>query len=177
MPDVVYYVAASLDGFIATPDGGVEWLSPFQIAGEDYGYEAFASSIDCALMGRKTYEQVLGFGDWVYGETPCYVFSRTQREPVAPSITTTDRSPRDVLAEMEARGLKRAWLVGGTALASSFRDEGWISEWILSIMPVILGQGIPLFSGTGPSESLKLMGSTSYPNGVVQLRYTRGESP
>lgn len=173
MPEVVYYAAASLDGFIATPDGRFDWLSPYPLDVEDYGYKELIDSIDSALMGRKTYEQVAEMGEWPYGDTPMYVFSRKALDPVGPSVTITSQSPRDVMAEMDRRGLRRAWLLGGGELASSFRKEGLISEWILSIMPVILGGGIPLVAPGGPIEPLKLTATQAYPSGVVQLKYAR----
>ncbi len=173
MPEVAYYVAMSLDGFLATPDGGVDWLAPFQAEGEDYGYAGFLASVDGLIFGRKTYEQVLGFGEWPYPEIPAYVVSRTPVPSASPSVTVTPLDPREVIASMKAKGLKRAWLVGGAALAASFHDAGLISEWIISIMPVTLGAGIPLLSGSVRIERLELAGSKTYPDGVVQLRYTR----
>ena len=173
MPEVVYYVAASLDGYIATPDGGVEWLAPFEGTGEDYGYAKFYASVDAVLLGRKTYEQSLSFGEWPYPGKPCWVFSRQQIEVAQPGVTLTTQSPIEVTAALRARNLRRAWLVGGGELAASFRAHGLITEYIVSIIPVILGAGVPLFASPGPKENLKLADSKSYPNGVTQLRYVR----
>jgi len=86
---VLFYVAASLDGYIATSDGGVDWLSQFEAEGEDYGYAAFFESIDGLLMGRATYDQVLGFGEWVYGEKPCWVCTGRSLHPPKPNIFAT----------------------------------------------------------------------------------------
>ena len=79
MIEIVYYVACSLDGFIATRDAGVDWLSTVEAEGEDYGYREFFDGVDAMLMGSRTYEQVLGFGQWPYGDKRCVVFS--QRQP------------------------------------------------------------------------------------------------
>ena len=173
MPEVVYYVAASLDGYIATPDGGVEWLAPFEGTGEDYGYAKFYASVDAVLLGRKTYEKSLSFGEWPYPGKLCWVFSRGRLEISRPDANVTARSPAEVVAEIAARGLRRAWLVGGGALAASFRAQGLITEHIVAIVPVILGAGIPLFASGGPKDNLRLADSKSYPNGLIQLRYTR----
>ena len=125
--EVVYYVAVSLDGFIATPDGGVDWLAPFEGGDEDYGYAAFYASVDAVLLGRRTCRQALSFGAWPYADKPCWVFSRRGRRElsaVPTGVTTTAASPREVVAGLERRGVGRAWLVGGGELAGSFRDQG-----------------------------------------------------
>lgn len=174
MPDIVYYVAVSLDGFIATPDGGVGWLAPFEASGEDYGYAAFLSSVDALLLGSRTYEQALTFGPWPYGDKPSWVFTHRRLELVD-GVRATDRSPADVVSEMDALGVSRAWLVGGAALASSFRAEGLITQYVVSVMPVILGGGVPLFGERGPAERLRLLDTVAYADGVVQVRYARLE--
>jgi dihydrofolate reductase len=169
---IVYYVAASLDGYIATPDGKVEWLAPFEGSAEDYGYSAFLTSVDVLFMGSRTYEQLLTFGPWPYADKATWVFSRRSLEPVA-GVIVTDATPAAVAAEVDAGGSNRAWLVGGATLAGSFRAEGLITEYVVSVMPVILGAGIPLLAASGPAERLRLVDSTSFPSGVIQARYVR----
>jgi dihydrofolate reductase len=185
MLEIIYYVAASLDGYIATPDGGVAWLAPFEAAGEDYGYAAFYASVDALLLGSRTYEQVCTFDPWPYPGKPCRVFSRRPLAPARPEVTVTARSPRQVAAELEACGIRRAWLVGGGQLAAAFRAEALITEYIVAVIPVVLGAGIPLFGAPAPdlrglpekpkvstaSEPLQLVEHQVYPNGVAQLRY------
>ena len=168
---MIYYVAASLDAFIAPPDGSVDWLSPFEVEGEDYGYAEFYASIDAVLLGSRTYEQSRTFGQWPYSEKPCWVFSKRSLDVPNSEVTVTSQSPIQVLAEMQSRGLKRVWLVGGGQLAASFRAEGLFTEYIVSIIPVTLGNGVPLFTLSKNHEILKLIASQQYPNGVVQLRY------
>jgi dihydrofolate reductase len=160
--EIVYYVAASLDGFIATPDGGIEWLQPFEHTGEDYGYAEFYASVEAVLMGRKTYEQCLKFPEWPYAGKPYWMLSGSN-----------GNTPTSVVAEMRSRGIRRAWLVGGGRLAAAFRAEGLITEHIVSVIPVLLGAGIPLFHGAASRQDLKLLGTKSYDNGIVQLRYAR----
>ena len=170
MPEIIYYVAASIDGYIATPDGGVDWLAPFEGGLEDYGYSAFYDSVDAILLGSRTYEQVLTFGDWPYPGKPSWVFS-AREFPVEPEVTFTHASPVEIAADLDAPGTRRAWLVGGAALASSFRNVGLITEYIISVMPVVLGGGIPLFAKPGPREKLTLVSEMRYEDGVVQLTY------
>jgi dihydrofolate reductase len=102
------------------------------------------------------------------------VFSRRPLAPETDVIVTT-RSPTEVAVEMRALGVRRAWLVGGAALAASFRAEALISEYILSVMPVVLGGGVPLFAGSGEQERLRLVESTQFVSGVVQTGTRRGD--
>lgn len=171
MTEVVYYFAASLDGFIATADGGVEWLAPFEAADEDYGYSDFYASVDSVLLGRKTFEQSLTFGPWPYPGKACWVFTHAEMEPPAPEVKMTSASPAEVLTELHQKGYERAWLVGGAELAGSFRAAGLISEYIVSIIPVVLGGGIPMLALPGASERLQLIEALPYPSGLIQLRY------
>jgi dihydrofolate reductase len=171
MVEIVYYVASSLDGYIATTDGGVEWLPAIESTGEDYGYYAFYASIDALLMGSHTYEQVLRHGRWPYSGKPCWVFSRRQLQVAQAEIILTSQSPRDIVAELHTRRLHRVWLVGGGELAESFRAQGLITEYVIGVIPTILGAGIPLFASPGPREQLKLIECKAFPRGEVLLRY------
>ena len=174
MPEIIYYVAASLDGFIATPDGGTAWLAPFEAAGEDYGYAAFYASIDALLLGSRTYEQALTFDPWPYPGKPCWVFSGRPLPAAQPGVIVTAQTPRQVATELAERGVRRVWLIGGGHCAAAFQAEGLISEYIVSIIPVILGAGIPLFGVAGLQEKLRLVEYKVYPNGVIQLKYSGG---
>ena len=163
--EIIYYVAASLDGFIAAPDGGIDWLQPFENTGEDYGYAEFYASVEAVLLGRATYEKCLEFPEWPYAGKPYWVLSKK-----------TGSTPAAVVSEMRSRAIRRAWLVGGGRLAAAFRAEGLITQHIVSVIPVLLGAGIPLFDGPAPREELKLLGTKTYNNGIVQLRYARAAS-
>ena len=156
--DIVYYVASSLDGYIATPDGGIEWLRPFEDADEDYGYGEFYASVEAVLLGRKTYEQCLQLPEWPYAGKPYWVLSGQ-----------TGSGPAAVVSEMRSRGIRRVWLVGGGKVAAALRVERRITRYVISVIPVLLGTGIALFDGPAPPQSLKLVASRSYATGVVQL--------
>jgi dihydrofolate reductase len=171
MSEIIYYLAASLDGFIATPDGGVEWLAEFEAPGKDFGYSDFYQSIDALFMGRRTYEQVLSFGEWPYPGKPSWIFSRRPLAISTPDITLADKNPKELLPELEKQDLHRFWLVGGASLAASFRAQGLINEMIITIMPVILGGGIPIFDPEGPGERLALLDSKKFENDIMQLHY------
>ena len=170
---IVYYVAASLDGFIGTLEGGVEWLAPFEERGEDHGYAEFYGTVDAVLVGGRTYDACLKHGEWPFPGKACWVLTRQDREATRPEVTFTDLDPVEIARELERRGIKRAWLVGGGELAGAFRDAGLIDEYIISHIATILGDGIPIFGFSSGKEDLHLLGSKTYPDGVVQNRYRR----
>jgi dihydrofolate reductase len=171
LPYLVYYAAASLDGFIATSDGGVEWLAPFEASAEDYGYADFYASVDALVMGRRTYDQVLTFGEWPYQDKPVCVFSTRPLVPVSASVVASPAAPAAVLGDLEAAGAARVWLVGGGALAGSLAAASLIDEYIISTMPVLLGSGVPLLGGVEVSSTLTLVESRRYVDGVIQSVY------
>jgi len=175
VPEVIYYVAASVDGYIATMDGGIEWLAPFEGTGEDYGYAQFYDSVEAVLLGRRTYETSLAFAEWPYPGKPCWVFSHGNIRSLSSDVVRTAQAPVEVMDHIATSGVRRTWLVGGGALAASFRAEGLITEYIITIVPVVLGAGVPLFADPGPPERLQLVEEKSYPKGLVQLRYVRAE--
>ena len=178
MVEVIYYVAASLDGYIATSNGGVDWLTRFHTAGEDHGAGELQSSVDALLMGSHTYEFALQLGHWPSPDKPSWVFTHRDLRLLHPSITLTSQTPAEVIELLAARGVRRAWLMGGGQLATSFRCAGLISRLVISIFPVILGSGIPLFAPTSSVEdSLHLIQAKPFPSGIVQLSYERPSIP
>ena len=173
-PEIIYYVACSLDAFIATEDGGVDWLEPFHKMGEDHGAGELQTSVDALLLGSKTYVFALKLGAWPSPNTPSWVFTRRKLKQLHPSITLTSQTPSEVVHLLAKRGVKRAWLMGGGKLATSFRAEGLISSYILIIMPIILGRGIPVFAPGGPQTPLVLQSAKPFKSGIVQLKYKNG---
>jgi dihydrofolate reductase len=172
MIEVVYYVASSLDGYIATPDGSVDWLSPFQVSGEDHGAGELAASVDALLLGSHTYEFALKLGQWPSPGTPSWVFTRRELPVLHPSITLTTRAPSEVLASLASQGFRRAWLMGGGKLAASFHGEGLISRYIVSVFPVLLGEGVPVIAPhPSRADALRFVEAKSFPSGIVRLTY------
>lgn len=168
--EIVYHVAVSIDGYLATPEGGVAWLPVPDREGEDYGYSQFYDSVDGLLMGRNTYEKCLEF-EWPYAGKPCWVFSRRSLEVEQPDVTVTTLHPHEMMTDLATHNLQRVWLVGGGQLATSFRKEGLISEYLIALIPTILGQGIPFLVSSQPQEKLKLVEHQLFSGGVVLLRY------
>lgn len=173
MLQVTYSIAASIDGFIATESGSVDWLSPFQVQGEDRGFLQFYASVGALLMGSRTYEFALTVPAWPSPDKSTWVFTHRSLHVVHPSITLTADAPAKVLQTLEAKRIKHAWLMGGGKLAASFQREGLISRYVISVMPVILGGGIPLMETTNRMETLALARAKPFKNGIVQLTYER----
>ncbi|MDF3931797.1 dihydrofolate reductase family protein [Pseudomonas citronellolis] len=168
---LIYYVASSLDGYIARPDGSVDWLHGYDGQGDDHGYAAFYSGIDALLMGRGTYLWCLDSGGWPYPDKPAIVLTRANQLPqAAPQVELLHLPPSEALASLEARGCQRVWLVGGGSLAGNCLAADLLDEVIVSIIPLLLGAGIPLF-GIGLERRLQLLEQRSFPSGIVQMRY------
>lgn len=169
--EVVYYAACSLDGYIATADGGVEWLMPFQTKDEDYGFVEFNKSVDVILMGSRTYEFALSLPRWPEPGKPSWVFTERSLPVAHPTVTLTDEPPMTAVRRLRSEGCQRAWLMGGGALAASFERQQLISHYAISVIPVLLGSGIPLFGPWSEEHTLRLTATERYATGVVQLRY------
>lgn len=172
MAVIVYYVAASLDGFIGTLEGGIDWLASFEGRAEDHGYAQFYATVDAVLVGGRTYDACLKHGEWPFPGKPCWVLTKQERK-ARTEVTFTDLGPVEMARELESRGVKRAWLVGGGELAGAFRDAGLIDEYIVSHIATILGDGIPILGFSSAREELALIGSKTCSDGVVQSHYRR----
>jgi len=165
---IILYIATSVDGFIAYPDGNIDWL----LAGDDYGYLKFYASVDTLLMGRNTYDQILSFGPWPYAGKPTYVFTTHPPETVPDAAIEFVREEAAAFVE-KLRGQPGGpiWLVGGADLATAFQQAGLINELIISVHPRLLGQGIALFHSMLIERPLKLLHSRTWPTGLCQLHY------
>ena len=170
MGKVILYIAASLDGLIADENGGVQWLDEYQIPNEDYGYNDFLKTLSAVIMGSKTYEQILTFNHW-YKDVEGYVFTSRNLPPIGgESIAFVNGEPKPLVEKLRLLE-KDSWLVGGGTLITQFINEGLLDELVLTIIPKILGKGIPLFADIALLNKLELKEHKIYPNSVVQLRY------
>ncbi|NEP13623.1 MAG: dihydrofolate reductase [Symploca sp. SIO2C1] len=170
------FIATSLDRFIARTDGKLDWLDAANATvpeGEDCGYHAFFESIDFLIMGRKTYEQVLSFGKWPYGTKPVIVLSRNKiaiPEQLAQTVSDSSESPKDLCERLSKVGAKRLYIDGGITI-QRFLAEGMINDLTITVIPVILGSGIPLFGNLKKDITLKHLATKTYDFGFVQLSY------
>lgn len=145
MGKLVLYIAASLDGFIAGDGESLAWLDAVEGQG-DNGYEAFYRDVDIALMGRKTYDWIMNHGKFPYAGKECFVFSRVPRENTK-DVTFVTENPAGFVSRLKAQSGKRIWLVGGGELLHTLLKAGLVDEIILTVAPVVLGRGVPLFRG------------------------------
>jgi dihydrofolate reductase len=171
MPTIALYIASSIDGYIARADGSIDWLDSVDGFDEDYGYQAFYDSVDALLMGSNTYTQVLGFGDWPYPGKPTYVFFSHDLPNILADVHIVPHDIQEMLPLIEHH--QKAWLVGGGALVKSFHQAGLIDEYIISIIPVVLGDGIALFQAPLTEQPLTLVSAQQYPSGLVQMHYQK----
>lgn len=168
MPDVRMYIAMSLDGYIATSDGGVDWLAAYPA--ENVGYPEFIGQIDAIIIGRRTYEQVTGFGDRPYAGTRTFVLSS---KPIMPAHYDVERAGDldGLVGELRTSAEGDVWVLGGAETLHRAFAGGHIDRIEVFVIPVLLGSGIPLFSWAAGPRDLELMDATAFPNGVVKLDY------
>ena len=167
------FIATSLDGFIARPDGRLDWLPPG--GGEEHGYEAFMATVDALVIGRKTYETVLAFDAWPYGEKAVFVLSS---RPLAPPpagarVERESGEPAAIVARLAARGLQHAYVDGGVTV-QGFLRAGLIQRFILTRIPILLGEGIPLFGPLPHDVPLRHVATRALAGGMVQSEYAIG---
>ena len=173
---IVAYLAVSADGYIARPDGDVEWLNrrPHTI---DYGYAKFYKSVDAVLLGRGTYDWAVRYmrkhpGKPVFdARMPHYVFTKRPPKRVLPGVKFTSQSARVVARRLHAARGKNIWMMGGGQLIASFLDAGEIDEFDLHVIPVLIGKGIALIAPRHRDIELRLISAKKYADGVVRLRY------
>jgi dihydrofolate reductase len=165
------YIACSLDGYIATPDDSLDWLEQSALPGEDYGYDAFMSSVDGVAMGRGTYAHIAHLDPLPFGERKVFVFTGSEQEP-RNGVTFWRPSPREALATWESMRLERLYVDGGL-LISAFLAEGLIDDLSITVVPLLLGDGRPLFHPSHSAVGLTLTGIKHWPSGLVNLSYMR----
>lgn len=164
------FVGTSVDGFIARANGDLDWLP--HGGGEEHGYDAFMATVDALVIGRNTYEKVLSFDPWPYGDKPVVVLS-TRKPAKAPSgaeVEWMSGPPADIVSRLAARGLRHAYVDGGITI-QRFLQAGLIQRLIITRVPVLIGTGIPLFGVTQRDILLKHIATRQYPSGLVQSEY------
>jgi dihydrofolate reductase len=172
MTEYILQVATSIDGYIARLDGSIDWLPVPEESGEDYGYTKFFNSIEALVMGSTTYEQVLGFGDWPYPDKFSYILTSRDLSTTRTDVYFVKGGVEEVVEDVKKKGYKRVWLVGGGKVVASFMKRGLVSEYIIGVIPIILGSGISLYQSV-PEQNLDLIETNAYSSGVVGLRYRK----
>ncbi len=171
------FIAASVDGFIARLDGGIDWLFNPEYAADDgagpFGYAEFIASVDVLVMGRNSFEKVLSFPTWPYEKTPVIVLSTrelTIPEHLAGTVTVENSTPQELVARLESEGRTHLYIDGGVTI-QRFLQAKLIDEMTITRIPVLLGEGIPLFGFVGEDVQLIHRKTLSFDNGFVQTRY------
>lgn len=178
---IIVSIATSADGFIARQDGGIDWLERPRPKG-DYGMGEFWNSIDTILWGRKTYELVLKFekegkaSPDMWRGVRNYAFSRRPPRKVIPGFEFVKEPIKEFATRLRAEKGKNIWMMGGGGIIASFLDAGEIDEFIISKIPVFIGEGIPLIAPRDRTVTLKLLSIKKFPDGVVRLHYAVGKT-
>jgi dihydrofolate reductase len=173
MRKIIVYIAVSADGYIARPDGDFSWLDRPHPK-DNYGMEEFANSIDTVLWGRKTYEIGLKFGGKNLGMGPKvtnYVFSRNPPSERPEGIRFVEEPVAEFAKRLRAQPGKNIWMMGGGQVIASFLDEGEIDEFSIHVIPIFIGEGIPLIAPRHRTVPLKLISTKAFEDGVVHLNY------
>ncbi|MES9900400.1 MAG: dihydrofolate reductase family protein [Sedimenticola sp.] len=177
------YIATSADGYIATPDGGVDWLYTSgnleaDMGSEDMGFKVFMDSIDCMIMGRKCMEMISSMNltpeQWPYGDIRIIVLSNTVNEPpenLHGKVEMYSGDIQDLILKLEGSGFKHAYIDGGST-TTSFINLQLINDMIITKVPVLLGEGIPLFGKINRRVKLENAKATAFQNEFVQVKYS-----
>lgn len=169
---IVVHIATSADGYIARPDGDIEWLTERPAPKGFYGIGEFMSSIDAKVIGRKTYDVSMQLGAKFDTKTPHYVFSRRPAPASVPAGVEFVSEAIGAFARRLRTGKgKDIWMMGGGEIIASFLDEGAIDDFIISVIPTFIGEGIPLIACRHLHVPLLLQSVRPFPDGVVQVHY------
>lgn len=168
---VVVYIAASVDGYIAAPDGDLSFLSKVEKEGEDYGYGAFIATVDTVVVGKNTYDKVFSMGyPFPHADKEAYIITRTERATEG-TVHFYTGDVVDLVTELKEKNVKTIFVDGGAFVVNRLLQHGLVDELYLSHIPVLLGDGISLFKRGNPLQNLELQTVKTFDTGLVQLHY------
>lgn len=166
------YIACSLDGYIAAPGDDLSFLETVAQEGEDYGYHAFTETVDTIIMGRKTYDWVLKHAPFPHTDKQVYIVTRTPH-PSHENITFYTGRLQTLVEQLKSQTGKHIFCDGGAEVVHALLLENLVDEFIISVIPVLLGKGIHLFKEGRSKQNLSLLSAKSFPSGLEQLHYKR----
>jgi dihydrofolate reductase len=166
------FIAMSLDGYIAKPNDDLDFLSIVQKDGEDYGYQRFISTVDTVILGRKTYDWVIRHAEFPHTDKATYVISKTPRSDVG-KISFYTGNLEQLVNKLKHEPGKGIFCDGGSEIINQLMQADLIDEYIISVVPVLVGEGTRLFKDGRPEHRLQFLSSTSFDSGLTQLRYER----
>lgn len=169
---LVLYIACSLDGYIAKPNDDLSFLGLVQKEGEDYGYEQFINTVDTVILGRKTYEWVMAqVSEFPHTDKQSFIITKTQRLSIGKTHFYTGNI-KELVLKLKSEGGKNIFCDGGAEIVNELLKHNLIDEFIISIIPVLVGEGTRLFKDGRPENNLKLISSKQFDTGLVQLHYS-----
>jgi dihydrofolate reductase len=170
---VSVFIGTSVDGFIARPNGNLDFLPDG--GGEPHGYDEFIATVDALVIGRNTFETVLQFPSWPYGEKRVVVLSSRPLDlsPAAATVEQMSGEPAGIVAELASRGMNHLYVDGGITI-QQFLRAGLVDRLVITRVPVLIGQGIPLFSALSRDIPLRHIATHHYPSGLVKTEYEVG---
>lgn len=168
---LILYIACSLDGYIASKNDNIDFLNTVAVEGEDYGYGEFINSVDTVIVGRKTYDKVLSMGyDFPHADKESYIITRTQKDPIG-NIHFYNGSLKELVENLKTKPGKNIFCDGGAEIVNLLLKDQLFDELYISIIPCLLGSGTKLFNEINVESQIKLIDSTAYKSGLVQLHY------
>jgi len=179
MKNIQCYIATSIDGYIARKDNSIDWLDIVPVPeGSGLGYTAFYNNVDVVIMGRNTYDEVMGFGvPWPYADSQCFIVTSDINYKVQTPNTQLVHSVDQALIEkLKNVATKNIWLIGGGGLVSQFMKLNALNELLISIIPIVLGDGIRLFPDNPPETQFDLKKIDDFGNGAVMLSYLKKDA-
>lgn len=168
---LILYISMSLDGFIADNDGNLDFLSMVAHEGEDYGYSDFVSTVDAVIIGRKTYEKVLSMGfEYPHTDKDVYIITRSEK-PAIGSFKFFSGDLTTLVADLKRTPGKHIYCDGGAEIVNVLLKKDLIDELVISVIPILLGDGVKLFKGGRPPQKLDLISIKKFEKGLVQMHY------
>lgn len=172
---VILYIATSLDGYIAKPNDDLSFLSIVQKEGEDYGYAAFVNSVDTVILGRKTYDWVMSqVPEFPHADKNSFIITRTPGITIGKTTFYTGKL-KDLVSRLKTEQGKNIFIDGGAEIVNELLKENLIDEFIISVIPILLGNGTKLFKDGRPEQKLELISTKQFVKGLTQLYYKRAD--
>jgi dihydrofolate reductase len=173
---LILYIATSLDGYIAKPNDDLGFLSIVEQEGQDYGYADFVKTVDSVIVGRKTYEKVISMGfDFPHADKDVYIITRTPRPNIG-SVKFYTEGLKSLVDKLKSTNGKNIFCDGGAEIVNELLKDDLIDEYIISVIPILVGNGTKLFKDGRPEKKLELVSVKSFDKGLIQLHYKRTDN-
>lgn len=173
---VILYIATSIDGYIAKPDDNLDFLSIVEQEGQDYGYAEFLKTVDAVILGRKTYDKVISLGfDFPHADKDTYIITRSPRPNIG-SVKFYAGNLKSLVIKLKSENGKNIFCDGGAEIVNELLKDNLIDEFIISVIPILLGNGTKLFNDGRPEQKLELVSTKQYDKGLTQLHYKRTDN-